>query len=133
MNESQCNEVGASTEVAALWDLTCSLLNRSLPLKNLYLRDYFEPHFIRTNATYECRAGHGFENGKTHVTLSCNSSGIWEPNPETLQPCHPIFCNAPPVQPPENSFWNITYKLYFQDDISPLKTFLKAECQQDKQ
>ena len=130
--ENQCIAEGkTSTEVSALWNVTCSHLNRSIPEKNLYLRDYFDPHFTRTFATYECRAGHGFQNGETQATLFCNSTGIWEPNPESLEPCEPISCNAPPIEIPENAKWNITYKLFFQSDISPLKTSLKVECHHD--
>ena len=132
MLEDQCNaESKTSAEVSALWTLTCSHLNRSITEKNLFLRDYFDPHFKTTFATYECRAGHGFENGETQAKLFCNSSGLWEPDPESLELCEPIFCTAPPIEIPENAKWNMTYKFFFQSDISPLKTSFKVECHPD--
>ena len=131
MNDDQCKDQ-PSIEVSALWSLTCKNLNKILPMKNLYLRDSFHPHFIRSFAVYECLAGYGFTNGETQATIFCNSSGVWEPNLENLEPCQPIFCTAPPIEPSEHSFWNITYKLFFQHDISPMKTSLKVECVPDK-
>ena len=117
--------------MSALWHLTCEDLERSIPEKNLYSRDYFNPHFTKTYATYECKAGHGFQNGETQASLFCNSTGVWEPNPESLEICEPISCTAPPIEIPQNAKWNISYKLYFQSNVSPLKTSLKVECHPD--
>ena len=60
--------------------------------------------------------------------MTCGLDGVWYPSYENLDPCIPTFCQAPPIVQPENSLWSLTYKLYFQKDISPIKTDFIVEC-----
>ena len=42
--------------------MKCPKLQDS-PSEKLYLRDFYQPHFVGSIAVYECAAGYSFENG----------------------------------------------------------------------
>lgn len=155
VSEESCPE--NNLKPSKLWNYTCDELS-DYPEKHLYLRDHYLPHFINSRAVYECSAGYGFkdqenpsiglenpstdpENPPTHLenlpstsinkdskVLICSNERKWVPDPESLKKCEPIFCTAPPT---DLLTMNVTYKLFLQEDISPIQTSLKVQCLPD--
>ena len=60
--DGHCKSIVKDVEVIPTWNLTCKNL-KSLPQKNLYLRDYYVPSFTSSQAVYECAAGYAFDSG----------------------------------------------------------------------
>ena len=60
--DGSCKSNVKEIEVIPMSNLTCINL-KSLPEKNLYLRDYYVPSFTSSQAIYECAAGYAFGSG----------------------------------------------------------------------
>jgi hypothetical protein len=73
--EADCatKDVGHNSfEAMRLWAITCDDLDDMLD-KNLYLKDYYNPHFRGSMAVYECAAGHGLPSGVIFLVIAIQS------------------------------------------------------------